>query len=267
MRKLTGAMRRGAAERVEMVPRSPWWGEHRSRYHYAAKFVAGKTVLDIACGTGFGMKILSEAGAATVVGIDLSTEALTEADSQEVFGTSLCRADGTRLPAAPAAFDVITSFETLEHIEDDQRFVDELRRVLRPEGLLILSTPNALHTRPTDGIPKNPFHVREYEPRQLHDLLRTYFLEVDVLGQQTHSRYPFSPFWQLPEYLPTGILGRSRVLLWKFQNKLPFVIKDSMSRLLHNRAFYPGEYDFVYARDGLKVAHVLLALCRLPKKT
>lgn len=252
---------RGAAERVAMVPTSPWWGEHRSRYHYAAKFVAGRRVIDVACGTGFGMNILSDAGAACVVGIDISRDALLIAASESARGVYPCRADALRLPVADAAADVITSFETLEHLDDDRRFVDELRRVLRPNGVLMLSTPNALHTRPVAGVPHNPFHVREYEPDELHNLLSQYFADVTLLGQHTHPRYPISPYWQLPEQLPRDLRGRSRVLAWKAQNRLPFSLKDRTSRLLHNRSFYPGEYDFVFEASAVAAAHVVVAIC------
>lgn len=245
-----------------MIPSSPWWGEHRSRYRYAARSVTGRLVLDIACGTGFGMSMLSEAGAEVVLGVDLSFEALLEAASPSVPGVYPCRADAMRLPMRAQSVDVITSFETLEHLDDDRQFIAELGRVLRPDGVLLLSTPNALHTRPVEGVPRNPFHVREYEPAQLRELLSFSFSDVTLLGQHTHPRYPVSPFWQLPQHLPRGVRGKGRVLSWKLQNRLPFALKDATSRVLHNRPFYPGEHDFVFREDEVETAHVVVAICK-----
>src|SRR5688572_19675174 len=85
------------AERVSLVPASPYWGDHRSRYHFAGSYLRGRTVLDIACGTGFGGPILLRTGAARVVGMDLEWEGLAEARREIVPRYFLCRADGTRL--------------------------------------------------------------------------------------------------------------------------------------------------------------------------
>src|SRR5207302_1833392 len=96
--------------------------------------------------------------------------------------------DGTRLPLRHDSIEVIVSFETLEHVPQFDEFVTELRRVLKADGVLLLSTPNALHTRPLDGKPRNPFHVREFTPNELLALLRGSFRRVQLLGQRTHPR-------------------------------------------------------------------------------
>jgi SAM-dependent methyltransferase len=160
-----------AVERVEADRSSPWWAEHRSRYRFAAAFVEGRRVLDIACGTGYGGAILLGAGAQSVVGVDSSPEAVAEATRRQQPGFEAIRADGLDLPFEDGTFDVVVSFETLEHVEEAERFVAELRRVLADGGVLVLSTPNAVHTSQVGGAP-NPFHVREYEPAALGELLR-----------------------------------------------------------------------------------------------
>lgn len=249
-----------AKERIGFDRRSPWWGEHRSRYYFAASEVRGKSVLDIACGTGLGMQVLDDAGADVVVGIDVFLPGILDALSI-VPGSIGAVGDGTRLPLQDGIVDVVTSFETIEHIDRDRAFVSELRRVLAPGGTLYLSTPNRAFTKKLPG-PPNPFHVREYEPDELSSLLEGFFDQVDVLGQRTHPRYPISPYWQLPEHLPRDPRGRMQVLSWKLRRRLPFRVKDGLSRLIHNLSFYPGEYDFEFTDSAIDEAHALVAVCR-----
>jgi 2-polyprenyl-3-methyl-5-hydroxy-6-metoxy-1,4-benzoquinol methylase len=250
-----------AVERLDLTPESPWWGEHRSRYRFAAGWVEGAHVLDIACGTGFGGPILLDEGASQVTGVDIEVAPLLTAKASGREGQVLVQADGAALPFEAETFDVVVSFETLEHVAEAVGLVDELRRVLRPHGKLVLSTPNALHSRPVDGVPRNPFHVREYLPSELLELLSQAFGGVSLLGQRTHPRFPVSPFWELPAHLPRDLVGRSRVLSWKLQNRLPFRFKDSLARRLHGRGFFPGEFDFVFKADDIEKAHVLVAVC------
>lgn len=249
-----------AAERVDIRPTSPWWGEHRSRYHFAARHVRGKTVLDIACGSGFGSKILRDAGAGFVVGADLAWDAVRE--TSDIDEVSVCVTDGTKLALRSASVDVVASFETLEHVQDDVSFVSELRRVLASDGVLVLSTPNAYISRPVDGKPQNPFHIREYEPAQLGDLLESAFSDVTLVGQRARPAYRINPFWQPRHTLPTDLRSRVAVASWRAQHRLPFAVKDRVSRLVHNRGFYPGEYDWIFTPEGIEAAHVIVAVCR-----
>lgn len=255
-------LRRPAAERVCLDRRSPWWGEHRARYHFAAKFVRGKAVLDVAAGTGFGGPILIDAGARAVVGVDLSWEAVREAAALQAAEVLVVRADAVHLPLSDGGIDSVVSFETIEHLEEDELFVSELRRVLHPDGLAVISTPNALQTKPEDGIPANPFHVREYTPARLASLLSSHFGRVELLGQVAQPAYPVNPFWQPMEKAGVGAGPRVAALTWRIQHRMPFPVKDRLSRLRHNRGFYPGEYDWRFAVDRVDEAHVLVAVCR-----
>lgn len=246
-----------AVERVELHPHSPWWGEHRSRYQFAASRVKGRSVIDIACGTGFGCSILADAGARLVIGVDKEIVA-RETASESVY---FCSGDGTRIPLHDESVDVITSFETIEHIEDDLAFVTELHRVLKSDGSLILSTPNGLHSPKRGDKPANPFHIREYKPQALEEILRSSFSGVLLLGQRTKPYYRVSPYWET-ESASGDLLTRVRVVLWKLQNRMPFPLKDAISRFLHHRSFFPGEFDWDFSVDNVHDGHVLVALCR-----
>lgn len=249
-----------AEERLDLDPTSPLWGDHRSRYHFASDFAARRRVLDIACGAGLGSDILLRAGATAVVGIDISAPALAQARRAAPPACYLARADGTALPLRRQTFGLVTSFETIEHLREPDRFLAELRRVLVPGGTLVLSTPNALYTKPVDGRPANPFHVQEFTPSELDDLLRPHFQNIRLLGQRCHARYRACPFWNLPETLPRDVRGRLEVLSCKLQSRLPDRTRERMSRALHRRPFYPGEFDFTFTEAAADEGHVLLTL-------
>ena len=133
-----------AEERLANDPTSVLWGEHRSRYRFAARLATeGQRVLDVACGAGFGLEMLKEAGACPL-GVDYDAAALADVRhrSRKPEHYTLVRADATQLPFEDQAFELVVSFETIEHVTDAQAFVHEIRRVLRARGKLVLSTPN-----------------------------------------------------------------------------------------------------------------------------
>lgn len=249
-------------ERATLLPDSPLWGEHRSRYHFAAKFVSGKTVLDIACGTGFGMKILADAGAKYILATDMSEDALQISREVLSAGSDLLRSDGTRLPFEDASIDAVTSFETVEHVPNYEDFVAELRRVLKNDGVLVMSTPNALYTKPVNGKPCNPFHVYEFTPEEFRELLQKHFGTVELFGQRVTAERRICPFWELPEMLPTDFKSRVLIALWKMQVRLPANLRENLSRTLRGTSFFPGENDFVFSPAELKSGYVQVAVCR-----
>ena len=114
------------------------WYEHWHRYHFASRWAAGRRVLDVACGEGYGSALLAR-HAANVVGIDIAQEAIDHARHAYagVANLEFKRAPCTSLPLADHAVDLAVSFETLEHIEEQERFLDELKRVLSPEGRFV----------------------------------------------------------------------------------------------------------------------------------
>jgi SAM-dependent methyltransferase len=148
----------------------------------AARLHATDSVLDIGCGAGYGTRLLSH-HARHVTGVDVSADAVAAAGA--AFGSPTCDFlvyDGTRLPFDSGRFDAATSFQTIEHVQDDAGFVAEAARVLRPGATFVLTTPNRA-TRLREGQrPWNRFHVREYSSGQLESLLLTGFSEVEMLG-------------------------------------------------------------------------------------
>ncbi len=160
------------------------WAEHWHRYHYVLPFVKDKKVLDIACGEGYGSALMASA-AENVVGLDVAREAVIHA--RHVYSTrknlSFFEASCVSLPYGNASFDVVVSFETIEHITEHAQFLDEIKRVLRPDGLLILSSPNKAEYSDARGY-SNPFHVKEIYRDQLAALVDSRFAHKRWLSQR-----------------------------------------------------------------------------------
>src|ERR1041385_6161003 len=149
-------------ERQEDNTNSPWWGEHLNRYEEALKFLPAKnlSILDIACGNGFGSNFLAEQGH-NVTGADLSKDAI--AYCKEKYNNPQLRfevCDGTKLPYEDQTFDAVISFETIEHTKAFNEMLAEFRRVIKNDGVIIISTPNRIVNSP-GGVVTNPYHTQE----------------------------------------------------------------------------------------------------------
>jgi ubiquinone/menaquinone biosynthesis C-methylase UbiE len=160
------------------------WHEHWHRYHFAAPLVAGLDVLDVACGEGYGSALLASS-AAKVIGADIAPTAVEHARERyaRVANLEFRQADCAALPFAAASFDAVVTFETIEHIEAQEAFLDEIRRVLRPDGLLILSCPNKAEYSDRRGF-TNEFHVRELYRPELERLVTSRFVHALWYGQR-----------------------------------------------------------------------------------
>jgi SAM-dependent methyltransferase len=156
--------------------------EHLARYRFARERVGGR-ILDVACGTGYGAALLG------AVGVDISAEALARARNET---DRLIRSDALRLPFG-AAFDAVVSFETVEHLADPEGFVAECRRVLRPGGLLVMSTPNRELWSPRSSKPLQAHHVREFSRKEFLALLGP-FRDVTLFGQLPMGRRTAAAF-------------------------------------------------------------------------
>jgi hypothetical protein len=158
--------------------------EHLHRYMLARHLCRGRDVLDIACGEGYGAALLGQA-ASTVIGVEVAEDAVAHAIANYARA-NLCfrRGDARRIPLDDGSVDVVVSFETIEHIEEQETFLAEVRRVLRPGGKLIVSTPDRDSYSPADR-PANPYHVMELTREEFVTLLNRHFRHVTMLWQRT----------------------------------------------------------------------------------
>ena len=158
--------------------------EHWHRYIFAAQFVKDARVLDAACGEGYGASLLAKS-AREVVGVDVSEATIRHATGRYGDAENLTFAmnDVTQLDFPENSFDLIVSFETLEHLEHQELMLTEFRRVLKPDGFLIISTPDkAIYTDQmgTD----NEFHVKELYRHEFEALICSRFPANRILGQK-----------------------------------------------------------------------------------
>ena len=157
--------------------------EHYHRYTAAKPAVNGKDVLDIACGEGYGAHMLART-AKSVLGVDISAEAISSAKKNyRSKNLSFLCDSAINLSCADDAFDVIVSFETIEHLEEQKEMLAEFRRVLRADGILIISSPNRPVYNEVSG-KHNHYHVKELSFSEFDDLLKVEFGAVQHYGQK-----------------------------------------------------------------------------------
>ena len=159
--------------------------EHHHRYAICLSIVQGKRVLDVACGEGYGSATLAST-ASSIVGIDISETAISHAKTR--YGDTLQNIDfiqghADKLPFETSTFDVVVSFETLEHLAAQEQMIAEIKRVLVPSGVLVISTPDRdAYAEAYGG--HNEYHVRELTKNEFTGLLKTQFANLELYGQR-----------------------------------------------------------------------------------
>ncbi|MBN1269815.1 MAG: class I SAM-dependent methyltransferase [Kiritimatiellae bacterium] len=178
--------------------------DHIERYRFASGYARGRAVLDIACGVGYGTRLLADAGAVSVDGVDISAANVDYA--REHYGSDRARFLQGDIASfgADAAYDLIVCFETIEHVPDHREALVNLKRVLRPGGQLLISSPNRPITSPKarrlSDRPGNPYHVREFMIVELSAELTRAGFDVnpeEVYGQRQQRYFRFRPLARL----------------------------------------------------------------------
>lgn len=196
-------------------------------YVAAAERIAGD-VLEIGTGTGYGIEIIAP-HARRFVTVDKQMPPIEEELPDNV---EFLRAKVPPLPFAGESFDCVISFQVIEHIERDIDFIREIHRVLRPGGRLILTTPNA-----PMSLTRNPWHVREYRPDELRNLLATCFGQIEALGVTGNDR--------VMAYYERNRASVARITRWDLldlQHRLP-------------RRLLQLPYDLLNRRNRRKLLH------------
>jgi len=249
---------------------------HQKAYDTAAERARGLRVLDLGCNNGYGTRVLATQ-AASVVGVDVSADLVETARRGHVpDNVSFRRVDGRMLPFADGSFDLVTSFQVIEHIPETGPFLEEVIRVLVPGGGALFTTPNA-NIRLDPGIPPwNPFHVREYRPEELRACLAPFFDQVEVLGlygseqiesveraRVAHLRARARKNARLRWRLYRGVRHRAGLLL---PPELRQRLRDLLRRRRRGGTPVPSGLavdELYYRSEAIEDALDLLAVCRL----
>ena len=162
-----------------------WFRRHEAAYAALLPFCHGAVVLDAGCGEGYGADRIASVARA-VVGVDYDVPTLSHVRTAYPRVAPV-RANLVSLPFGDGAFDVVANLQVIEHLWEQPRFLAECRRVLRPAGTLLLTTPNRLTFSPPNR-PMNPFHSRELDPAELTELLGQAGFSVSRLLGLRHGR-------------------------------------------------------------------------------
>ena len=240
-------------------------GEFLARYRFASRFIKDKEVIDVGTGLGAGAYHLALNGAKRVLGIDYSKSAIDYARRSFSLPNLKFRImNVTNLSLLPNSFDVVFAFEIIEHLQPKyyDNFLQGIIRIIKVDGITLLSTCNKLISSPSCTKPYNPDHIREFEPREFVNLLKKYFSEVslkgvkcinkDYIGQQKRLQ-------QSLKYKMASFLGRYKIV----RELLAYVPKGLKQRATSEyRLPDLKASDFEITADDIENCEGLLAICK-----
>lgn len=245
----------------------PDLARHRAAYLHAIDALDARRAegalrtLDLGCGNGYGSAELSDAGGRVV-----AVDRISPDDQHRRDTLQYVRADLGGVPLVPRSFDLVVSFQVIEHLEDPSVYLETIARSMHEDGMALVTTPNILLS---DGV--NPFHVHEYEANELGELLERYFEDVEVLGvgmSERAARYQADRLQRIRRIMRLDPLG--------IRNWLPRGVIDwlfAQFSIIVRRGIQQGEglpdlevADFpVGPMDETSID--LMAVCRRPRGT
>lgn len=219
-----------------------------SRYRFIAPRLSGRC-LDLGCGRGYGFSYLQEK-CSQCTGLDVSDDFLREAREQYPH-VDFVRHNAENLPFEDDAFDSITSFEVIEHIQDHKAFLREIKRAASPGAIIAISTPNRKAASGERERPLNRFHVREYAPEEFRSLLQLTFAEVTLFGQSEGNDAGET----------AGVFG---ALIDRIPVRLKYLVPAYLQNVLSVTLRPPLRMeDCHFEPERFERAHTLYAVCRV----
>jgi len=222
-----------------------------NRYVFASRFCGSKIVLDLACGIGYGSRILRSSGSKESIGVDLSRNAIAYA-GMHYPECNFFVMDATQPGFCRGIFDVICSFETIEHVRKYEKYLSEMKNLLKPGGLFIISTPLKEAWSPYGNRSANIYHIKEFSQKEFCSVIGSFFHIVGLYGQGLCSvrRFILYPY----EVLTIRILGRKKVFLDKILNALKVMRNRDDLRVIP------------FKKSRFTVPKYIIAVCEKPPK-
>lgn len=216
--------------------------EHQQRYEFFNSFYSGKKVLDSACGSGYGSYHISNFGASSVLGIDISETSISLSKKKyKNSNLEFRETDCSDLRILKEKFDVIVSFETLEHLTDPRLFIKSASEILNPGGFFICSTPNK--TRLSGAGHINKYHLNELNYADFYKAMTDYF-DINACYHQTET-LPYLRYMEL-QYKIGTLENR---LTWYFFQRIENMIRKLIGREFKKEPFMNPYLGFQYEGD------------------
>jgi len=234
--------------------------EHIHLYQFTEQFVSGKTVLDIGCGTGYGSAKLLDLDAKRVEAIDRDKEAVAYAERRYKRNKLTFRvADALAIPFKKEMFDVVISFEVIEHIKDPHIFIQEAMRVLKKGGVFICSTPNQLQYRGGTS----PYHTIEFTPPEFSSLFGHAGYSFQLFGQQITNQPVIRA--QKEYFTRYQALTFKNTAVKKLLHRIPSSWKTKIYLSLWKDLPPLTEKDFLITNSHIQNAVTLIGVCKKQK--
>ncbi|MBN2168226.1 MAG: class I SAM-dependent methyltransferase [Actinobacteria bacterium] len=221
-----------------------WFIRHVAAYRYAASICDGLSVADIGCGEGYGTAMIAESAKA-VIGIDAAPEVMEHARTGYVRDNlSFKVMDAGALDLPSNSFDMVMSLQVIEHLATADGFIEEIMRVLLPDGTAIISTPNRFKISPGSDTPVNPFHLREFTPDELRELLLGHFPTVKIFGLFHTGWLRSNDFLKFVDFIKYYKMGKLNPRYWTHHFLTP---------LIRERNFRIGEGNVDRCQDIIAI--------------
>lgn len=237
--------------------------EALARYVFASKYIKkGNSVLDLGCGTGYGSYYLSKK--AIVTGIDIDREAISYAKKYYGKKVKFLQGDITKTLGIKDKFDIVCSFEVIEHLKKPEAYLSNINLLLQPKGVCIFSTPNISVFSP-NGVPKSKYHVKEFTKEELENLLKKYFKTVSFFAQTKNKKAQKA----FDDFMQSQVKRQSFVDMDKFNIRkiVPKFIKEKMWKQVG--AIYGRQsqehltvFDFPISKKNVKNAEYFIVVCK-----
>lgn len=246
--------------------------EHLNRYYFVTSHfqLKDKTILDIASGEGYGSNILAQY-AKHVYGVDIAEEAIVHSRSKyKTDNLQYMQGSATNIPIETGTIDMVVSFETIEHLDKHEEMMCEIKRVLKPNGILVISSPNKkTYTDMTGNM--NHFHVKELYTSELTVLISKYFSNIKLFWQQYMDGSLILPVNE--QFNCNNPINIADGTPQKFDSLYDIIIAsndESNINIPYFALFYPVEYEdvirpFVEKYNSVLNSHAFKLGCALLK--